>query len=119
RKGVVPNELGRVVADGEPVTGVYVSGWIKRGARGVIGSNRVDSEETVEQLIADFVAGKLPTPKADRAALRELVESRQPDLVDRAGWKAIDTAEKTAGKTTGRPRVKLTTKEDLLNASRG
>lgn len=118
-KGVVPNDQGRVVEDGEPVTGVYVSGWIKRGARGVIGSNRVDSEETVEQLIADFIAGELPAPKADRAALRELVQSRQPDLVDRAGWKAIDTAEKTAGKQAGRPRVKLTTREDLLNAARG
>ncbi|MFC3962635.1 ferredoxin, partial [Nocardia jiangsuensis] len=73
----------------------------------------------VEQLIADFVAGKLAAPKADRVALRELVQSRQPDLVDRAGWKAIDTAEKTAGKTAGRPRVKFASREDLLNASRG
>ncbi|WP_067653445.1 FAD-dependent oxidoreductase [Nocardia harenae] len=119
RKGVVPNRQGRVVEDGEAVPGVYVSGWIKRGARGVIGSNRVDSEETVEQLIADFVGGKLPAPKADRAALRELVQSRQPDLVDRAGWKAIDVAEKTAGKSAGRPRVKFATREDLLKAARG
>ncbi|MFQ6392505.1 FAD-dependent oxidoreductase [Nocardia sp. KC 131] len=120
RKGVVPNEHGRVIgADGTPIPGVYVSGWIKRGPRGVIGSNRVDSEETVEQLIADFTAGKLAAPQSDRSALKALLGERQADLVGREGWKAIDVAEKTAGKVAGRPRVKFTTLEDLLKAARG
>ncbi|MET8654109.1 FAD-dependent oxidoreductase [Nocardia aurea] len=120
RRGVVPNEHGRVIAaDGAPVNGVYVSGWIKRGPRGVIGSNRIDSEETVEQLIGDFTSGKLVAPQKDRAALKALIGERQQDLVDRDGWKAIDAAEKTAGKAAGRPRVKLTTREDLLKAARG
>ncbi|WP_225732425.1 MULTISPECIES: FAD-dependent oxidoreductase [unclassified Nocardia] len=120
RRGTVPNEHGRVVGpDGTPLPGVYVTGWIKRGPRGVIGSNRLDSEETVEHLIADFTAGKLAVPQADRAALRTLLGQRQPDLVDRDGWRAIDLAEKSAGKSAGRPRVKLTTREDLLKAARG
>ncbi|WP_040695863.1 FAD-dependent oxidoreductase [Nocardia vinacea] len=119
RRAVVPNEHGRVIGeDGIPLPGVYVSGWIKRGPRGVIGSNRVDSEETVELLLADFTAGKLGVPQADRAALKALIAQRQADLVDREGWKAIDTAEKSAGKASGRPRVKLTTREDLLKAAR-
>ncbi|MFC8529975.1 FAD-dependent oxidoreductase [Nocardia sp. NPDC057227] len=118
RDGVVPNERGRVLADGEPLPGVYVSGWIKRGARGVIGSNRVDSEETVDQLVADFTAGRLAAPARGRPELRELVESRRPGFVDRAGWQAIDTAERTAGSATGRPRVKLTTRKALLDAAR-
>ncbi|WP_280468711.1 FAD-dependent oxidoreductase [Nocardia cyriacigeorgica] len=118
RRAVVPNEHGRVIGeDGTPVPGVYVSGWIKRGPRGVIGSNRVDAEETVEGLIADFIAGKLATPRGDRAALRALVQQRQPDLVDRDGWRAIDQAERTAGKSAGRPRVKFTTRPDLLKAA--
>ncbi|MEV4126483.1 FAD-dependent oxidoreductase [Nocardia sp. NPDC049707] len=120
RRAVIPNEHGRVIgADGIPLPGVYVSGWIKRGPRGVIGTNRTDSEETVEQLIADFTTGKLGVPQADRAALKALLEQRQADLVDRAGWKAIDTAEKSAGKASGRPRVKFTTRADLLEAARG
>ncbi|MEV5839975.1 FAD-dependent oxidoreductase [Nocardia sp. NPDC052112] len=120
RRAVVPNEHGRVIGeDGIPLPGVYVSGWIKRGPRGVIGSNRIDSEETVEQLIADFTTGKLGVPQADRAALKALLAQRQADLVDREGWKAIDTAEKSAGKSSGRPRVKFTTREDLLKAARG
>ncbi|NKY56650.1 4Fe-4S binding protein [Nocardia flavorosea] len=120
KRAVVPNEHGRVTGpDGTPLTGVYVSGWIKRGPRGVIGSNRIDSEETVEALIADFMSGKLAAPTGDRDALRALVQQRQPDLVDRAGWKAIDQAERGAGKEAGRPRVKFTTHTDLLQAAKG
>ncbi|MEU4314072.1 4Fe-4S binding protein [Nocardia sp. NPDC024068] len=120
KRAVVPNEHGRVIGpDGAPVNGVYVSGWIKRGPRGVIGSNRVDSEETVEGLISDFIAGKLVAPTGDREALRALVRERQPDLVDRVGWKAIDQAERGAGKEAGRPRVKFTSLADLLQAAKG
>ncbi|WP_328388672.1 4Fe-4S binding protein [Nocardia sp. NBC_00416] len=120
KRAVVPNEHGRVTGpDGTPLTGVYVSGWIKRGPRGVIGSNRVDSEETVEGLIADFISGRLVAPTADRDALRALVQERQPDLVDRVGWKAIDQAERGAGKEAGRPRVKFTSLADLLQAAKG
>ncbi|GAB3210222.1 FAD-dependent oxidoreductase [Nocardia tengchongensis] len=117
--GVIPNDKGRVLADGNPVPGVYVSGWIKRGPRGVIGSNRVDSTETVDQLIEDFTNGKLAAPQGDRAALDALLTERQPDQIGRDGWKAIDAAEKTAGKAAGRPRVKFTSIEDLLKAAKG
>ncbi len=119
RSGIVPNEHGRVVADASHVTGVYVSGWIKRGPRGVIGSNRVDATETVEHLLEDFTTGKLAAPQGDRAGLEALLAERQPDAVNREGWKAIDAAEKSAGKSGGRPRVKLTSIEDLLKAARG
>ncbi|KAA8889808.1 4Fe-4S dicluster domain-containing protein [Nocardia colli] len=120
RRGVLPNEHGRVLdTDGTPLSGVYASGWIKRGPRGVIGSNRTDAEETVENLIADFTSGKLGAPEANRAALKALLNERQADLVDRDGWRAIDQAEKAAGKSAGRPRVKFTTREDLLKAARG
>ncbi|MFC9996243.1 FAD-dependent oxidoreductase [Nocardia sp. NPDC127526] len=119
-RGVIPNAKGRVVdAEGAPVPGVYVSGWIKRGPRGVIGSNRVDSQETVDQLVEDFVQGRLTAPQGNRAALDALLAERQPDMVGREGWKAIDQAERTAGKAAGRPRVKFTSLEDLLKAAKG
>lgn len=119
-RGVIPNAKGRVLgADGTPVPGVYVSGWIKRGPRGVIGTNRVDSQETVDQLIEDFVGGKLAAPQGNRATLTALLAERQPDQIGRDGWKAIDQAEKNAGKSAGRPRVKFTSLEDLLKAAKG
>ncbi|MFE3053695.1 FAD-dependent oxidoreductase [Nocardia sp. NPDC059239] len=117
--GVIPNDKGRVLAAGNPVAGVYVSGWIKRGPRGVIGSNRMDSQETVDQLIEDFTQGKLAAPQAGRAGLEALLSERQPDQIGRDGWKAIDAAEKTAGKSAGRPRVKFTSVENLLKAAKG
>ena len=66
--GTVANEKGRVTADGRPVPGLYVTGWIKRGPNGFIGTNKTDSGETVERLLDDAEAGLLPTPT--RAALR-------------------------------------------------
>ena len=34
------------------------------------------------------------------------------------GWEAIDSVEKAAGEPHGRPRVKLTTTGELLDAAR-
>jgi ferredoxin--NADP+ reductase len=45
--GIVPNEAGAVV--GRP--GHFVTGWIKRGARGGIGANKACAEETVRSLL--------------------------------------------------------------------
>ncbi|MFC8047148.1 FAD-dependent oxidoreductase [Nocardia sp. NPDC057353] len=111
--GIVPNDGGRVAP------GVYVSGWIKRGPRGVIGSNRADAAETVGALLDDFIAGSLTTPAADRDALAELVRQRNPDVVDRAGWQTLDQAERTRGAAQGRPRVKIASVEQLLATARG
>ncbi|WP_440712102.1 4Fe-4S binding protein [Gordonia sp. FQ] len=62
-RGTVANVAGRVVADQHPVPGLYVTGWIKRGPNGFIGTNKTDSTETVAKLLADAEAGLLsPAP---------------------------------------------------------
>lgn len=108
---VVPNEGGRVVP------GAYVAGWIKRGPTGFIGTNKSCSLQTVQALVADFNAGKLTDPVAKPAALTELVQARQPDAVDSAGWRAIDAAEIARGTDDGRPRSKFTDVVDMLAAA--
>ncbi|NUS93389.1 MAG: 4Fe-4S binding protein [Nocardia sp.] len=119
RRGVLPTVDGRVIgAAGAPVPGVYAAGWIKRGPRGVIGSNRADAAETVAAILDDFTAGTLPAPVRDRGALSDLVRARQPDVVDRTAWQAVDRAERAAGAAAGRPRVKLATVEQLLTTAR-
>ncbi|MGH2625281.1 MAG: FAD-dependent oxidoreductase, partial [Anaerolineales bacterium] len=62
--GVILNEKGRVLdpASKQPVTGLYAAGWIKRGPTGVIGTNKPDAGETVQQMLADATAGKTFTP---------------------------------------------------------
>ncbi|QIS21163.1 hypothetical protein [Nocardia terpenica] len=117
RRGVIPNDHGRVLDAGETVPGTYVTGWIKRGPHGGIGINRDDAEETVAALLADFTAGRLHTPLQGREALLEVLIHRQPDLVDRSGWQAIDTAERAAGMVGGRPRVKVTDRAALVDTA--
>ncbi len=115
RRGVIPNTAGRVE------DGVYVTGWIKRGPSGVIGTNKACAKETVAALLADFDAGKLTTPAQGRRDLARLLASRRPSRVDLRGWLAIDDAERAAGRAHGRPRVKITDRARLveIGARRG
>ncbi|GAB2667486.1 FAD-dependent oxidoreductase [Gordonia jinhuaensis] len=68
-RGVIPNEAGRVVADGQVETGMYVTGWIKRGPSGFIGTNKTDSVQTVTALREDLEAGRLPQPGAGQSGI--------------------------------------------------
>ena len=100
------------------MAGEYVVGWIKRGPTGIIGTNKRDAQETVTLLLEDLDAGRLLDPAdPDRDSLDELVAERRPDAVSYDGWLAIDEAEKSAGEPHGRPRVKLCTFEELLEAA--
>lgn len=101
--GVVPNTGGRV--DGAP--GCYVTGWIKRGPRGVIGTNRTCAEETVGALWQDHLDGALRRAVADPGDLRKLLTDRGVQHIDWSGWRAIDTAERERGSAASRPRVKF------------
>jgi ferredoxin/flavodoxin---NADP+ reductase len=120
RTCTVPHEHGRILAeDGQPLRGEYAVGWIKRGPTGIIGTNKRDAQETVDALLEDLDAGRLNEPAdPSRDALEELLDERKPDHVTYTGWEAIDRAEKAAGEPQGRPRVKLTTTEELLEAAR-
>lgn len=62
-RGVVPHDAGRVLRDGTPVLGMYVTGWIKRGPSGFIGTNKTDSAETVASLLADLEAEPTDPPR--------------------------------------------------------
>ena len=116
RAGTIPHTDGRV--DGS--RNEYVVGWIKRGPSGVIGSNKKDSQETVNTLVADLAARSVADFGTEHS--EELVEwllSRQPKLVTDDHWKLIDDHERSAGETLGRPRVKLTSVAELLRISHG
>jgi ferredoxin--NADP+ reductase len=116
RYAVLPNERGRVFGpDGRSLAGVYAVGWIKRGPTGILGTNKRDAEETIECLVEDLRAGSLPArATADPTSIDALLASRKPDAVTAAGWRAIDAHERALGHAQSRPRVKLTTREQLL-----
>jgi ferredoxin--NADP+ reductase len=118
--GTMPNEDGRVQGeDGQPLAGVYCAGWIKRGPTGVIGTNKKDATETVEALLADAETGSIGGHGASADEVDVLLAERGVDAVVYSGWEAIDAVEKAAGEPHGRPRIKLTTWDDLLAAARG
>ncbi|MFJ5846255.1 FAD-dependent oxidoreductase [Streptomyces sp. NPDC092903] len=112
--GTVPHEGGRVL--GLPAT--YVVGWIKRGPSGGIGANRTCAAETVGSLLADAVAGVLPSPAPPPRAFHRLARSRSRDVVDARGLAAIERAELAGGREQGRPRVKLATVPALVAAAK-
>ncbi len=119
RRGVIPNESGRVVSeDGSQLEGNYVVGWIKRGPSGVIGTNKKDATETIEAMFEDVAAGRIPERETNRDALPDLLEAGGVEFVEYDGWRAIDALETARGEQRGRPRVKLTTIEEMLDASR-
>jgi ferredoxin/flavodoxin---NADP+ reductase len=114
--GTLPNDRGRVLDEtGVPLAGVYCAGWIKRGPSGVIGTNKKDATETVELLLEDARAGGLPTASGE--TLEALLDERGVPYVLYAGWEAIDARERALGEPLGRPRVKLCTWDELLEAA--
>ncbi|WP_299038259.1 FAD-dependent oxidoreductase [uncultured Pseudokineococcus sp.] len=119
-RGVVPNDAGRVLsADGEPVPGLYVVGWLKTGPVGLVGSTRKDARATTASLLADLEhepAGAVPP--ADPLDLVARLREGGLHVVDLDGWRSIDAAELRAGVDAGRPRVKLVSRDDLLAAAR-
>jgi len=113
-RGTIRNVDGRVVDEsGAVVRGVYCAGWIKRGPTGVIGTNKKDATETVGHLFEDALVPK----GATAAAVDALLAERGVRVVRADGWTAIDEAERAAGEALGRPRVKLTTWDGLLDAA--
>jgi ferredoxin--NADP+ reductase len=121
-KGAIPNEEGRVIDPREQhaIPGEYVVGWIKRGPSGVIGTNKRDAQETIDHLLEDLAEGRLPEPAAgSREAVESLVGGRKPDYVSYDGWELIDAAEQAAGAPLGRPRVKFTRVEEMVEAASG
>jgi hypothetical protein len=88
--------------------GVFAVGWARRGPKGTIPTNRADSHAVAQQVIAWL---KERDPKSGPDPM--------PIAVDVAGWHRIDKAEVAAGAKLGRPRVKLTDWQALLDTAEG
>jgi len=115
RKGVIPNQGGRVLREGQVAVGEYTAGWIKRGPSGVIGTNKADATETVKLLLQD--APHLPlAPEPNPEAVTRLLQARGVRYVTLEHWLKLDALECALGQAQGRPRVKLTSVDKMLEA---
>lgn len=85
---------------------VFPVGWARRGPTGTIPTNRAESHAVAQQVLA-FLKDR--DPKSGPDVL--------PIAVDAAGWHRIDKHEIAAGTALGRPRVKLTDWQALLDVA--
>jgi ferredoxin--NADP+ reductase len=86
----------------------FAVGWAKRGPTGTIPTNRSESHAVAKQVIEWLEARD---PKSGPDIL--------PIAVDATGWHRIDKHEIAAGAASGRPRVKLTDWQALLDVAQG
>ena len=116
RAFVVPNEGGRVHnGTGSRHERQYVTGWVKRGPQGVIGTNKKCAAETVTALLEDMPPDDALPARPDIA--RTLTERGVP-FVDWDGWLRIEAREIALGEAEGRKRVKIVDRDALLAAAR-
>lgn len=117
KRGTFPHAQGRILRDGQAVVGDYVVGWIKRGPSGVIGTNKPDSYETAEKLVEDAKTGVLATPATpDRDAVTAFLQEKRVRFVTFADWQALDKLETERGQAEGKPRLKFTDVDAMLEA---
>ncbi|MEC8678785.1 MAG: FAD-dependent oxidoreductase [Candidatus Margulisiibacteriota bacterium] len=111
RKGVIPNDKGQVVEiDGTHVEDTYVTGWIKRGPSGVIGTNRSDSIETVGTCLATLEK----TTIKDATDIVTVFNEKNIKFLTYEDWKIIDEYEVKAGHELGKPREKVTSIDKIF-----
>lgn len=125
-RGVITNVEGRVTDkdSGEPVPGLYATGWIKRGPVGLIGSTKSDALETVTHLLSDR-DNLYTATEPDAEAFTAYLDSKGIEYTTWEGWHKLDEHEKAlgaAGKDANgepRKRVKVTDRQEMIRISRG
>ncbi|RCV52359.1 FAD-dependent oxidoreductase [Marinitenerispora sediminis] len=112
----VPHAEGRVLDPGGGVRrGDYVAGWLKRGATGVIGTNKSDAAATVRALLDD--APELRARRGERVPVERVLAEAGARATDYRDWLAIDAAEAGRAADLGRgERVKLLGWDELFEA---
>ncbi|MFD1716499.1 FAD-dependent oxidoreductase [Georgenia deserti] len=128
-RGVIPNIEGRVLGeDGEWMSGLYATGWVKRGPVGLIGSTKSDARQTIGHLVEDAEAGRLQA-RADRAdeighdAMLAALEANGVRYTTWQGWELLDAFEQQLGSEfnggTTRERIKVVDRDTMTAISRG
>jgi len=131
RQGTLRNDHGRVgvgdgIGDGDgraasdddtPLAPLYVSGWLKRGPSGIIGTNIGDARDTVASILEDMRTGRTRTrtrtqpnantlplkdkdkahaqsqPRQPRSSLERLLNERNVRYVDWNAYRRIEDRE--------------------------
>jgi len=83
---------------------------------GLIGHTKSDAMETIQHLVKDQASWWSPAePEED--AVTQLLRSRDVNYRDLSGWQRLDDAERALGAERGRDRLKVVSREDMLDIS--
>ena len=111
--GTVPHEKGRVMNNNKVLTGLYVAGWIKRGAIGVVGTNKAGAKETVNSFVEDMSV--IPKIKfVDHSIIEAVLQKYHCKWISYDDWLSINDFELTEGKKINKPRLKLEKNNDFF-----
>jgi ferredoxin--NADP+ reductase len=118
--GVIKNDGGRVVDEhGKRITGLYATGWIKRGPVGLIGHTKSDALETIENLVADLETLVDPAEPSTDAVLATFAE-RGVAFTTWEGWLKLNQHEIALGEAfdgVDRERVKVVARDEQVSIS--
>ena len=117
QRGTVANEHGKVAGDNN----LFVSGWIKRGPSGIIGTNISDAKDTVASVMK-FIESKQDDSskhsKEGRAGMREFLQSQEgTDAISWDQFLKIDAAETDSNRLRhdAQPREKILSIDEMIN----
>lgn len=113
--GVFPTgEAGRIVdSEQKPLTGLYASGWIRRGPSGVIGTNKKDANEVAGAMMEDGPREGLSAEAEFEAWLKSVLPEH---VVTKTCWERVDALEISNGEKEGRPRRKFLSAAEVAKA---
>lgn len=100
--------------------GLFVSGWLKRGPSGIIGTNIADAKDTVASIL-ESTKSPLSSPKPETHSLDQLLKEKRVTAVDWVGYKKIDASEKSVNRKRNeqQPREKITSRQEQLESALG
>ena len=117
KRGVIPNREGQVLDDrDQQLPGIYATGWIKRGPVGLIGHTKSDAMETIKHVVNDQSNWWSPAHPEEQAVV-ELLEGRGVEFTNLDGWHNLDAFEQSLGAPTGRARIKVVPRDEMVRAS--
>jgi NADPH-dependent glutamate synthase beta subunit-like oxidoreductase len=97
--------------------GLFVSGWIKRGPSGIIGTNIADAKDTVASIVDTVKLSAKPKPVSK--SLQDLLQQRDVQIIDWKAYRRIDAAERSKDRirNESQPREKITDRKEQLQAA--
>eukprot|EP01156_Anaeramoeba_ignava_P001809 Anaeramoba_ignava/a1964_78.p1 GENE.a1964_78~~a1964_78.p1 ORF type:complete len:463 (-),score=90.42 a1964_78:79-1467(-) len=91
KKNIIENSCGKVKGNDQ----VYVCGWLKRGPKGTVPSNRLCSEDTAQQILKDTDDSLISKPKFGSQKVLSLIMQNNYKIIRKRDWKRIEDEQQS------------------------